>query len=86
MTFLFLTLERKKNPERSKQFALVRMGQVLGFDRLPEMKTLRRKLNELAAKGAKVMRELGKRRLKDLMISPYFIFLKSQIIALTFAS
>ena len=52
LTFAFMALRRIKTPEQLTEHAPGELGLVLGLDRAPEVKTLRRKL-----------RELGERRL-----------------------
>jgi len=49
MTLLFMALLRIKRPENLKEYAPVELGRLLGLDRAPEVKTLRRKLELLAA-------------------------------------
>jgi len=67
LTLLFMALLRIKRPENLKEVSPLEFGSVLGLDRSPEVKTLRRKLSEMAQgkTGAKVMRALAKRRLED---------------------
>jgi hypothetical protein len=45
---VLLSLLRLKRPEHLKEFAPADLGRVLGLDRAPEVKTLRRKLHRLA--------------------------------------
>jgi transposase len=49
LTLLFMALWRIKRPESLKEYAPTDLGRVLGLDRAPEVKTLRRKLARLAA-------------------------------------
>jgi hypothetical protein len=64
MTLLFMALLRVKRPEGLKERSPRQLGQVLGLDRAPEVKTLRRKLARLAAQGraADLGRALARRR------------------------
>ena len=64
MALLLMALLRIKRPEGLKEQAPVDLGRVLGLDRGPEVKTLRRKLTQLAAYGkAEVFgRKLAQRR------------------------
>ena len=64
MALLLMALLRIKRPEGLKEQAPVDLGRVLGLDRGPEVKTLRRKLTRLAAYGkAEVFgRKLAQRR------------------------
>jgi transposase len=49
LTLLFMALWRIKRPEGLKEHPPAELGRVLGVDRAPEVKTLRRKLARLAA-------------------------------------
>jgi hypothetical protein len=51
VALLFLALLRIKRPEALKEHAPDDLGRLLGLDRAPEVKTLRRKLTRLAALG-----------------------------------
>ncbi len=64
MALLLMALLRIKRPEELKERAPVDLGRVLGLDRAPEVKTLRRKLSRLALAGqAEVFgRKLAERR------------------------
>jgi prepilin-type processing-associated H-X9-DG protein len=64
LTMLLMALLRIKRPEALKEHAPSALGRVLGLDRAPEVKTLRRKLSTLAAFGRAVEfgRELARRR------------------------
>ena len=52
MTGVFMALLRKPRAEGTTRIRPADLGRVLGLDRAPEVKTLRRKLAELAAAGA----------------------------------
>jgi len=51
LTLLLMALWRIKRPENLKEYSPQNLGRVLGLDRAPEVKTLRRKLAGLAATG-----------------------------------
>jgi len=51
LTLLLMALWRIKRPEGLKEHSPQNLGRVLGLDRAPEVKTLRRKLARLAAAG-----------------------------------
>jgi transposase len=51
LTLLLMALWRIKRPENLKEYSPRSLGPVLGLDRAPEVKTLRRKLARLAATG-----------------------------------
>lgn len=64
VTLLLMALLRVKRPEGLKERSPRQLGQVLGLDRAPEVKTLRRKLARLAAHGqaAELGRALARHR------------------------
>lgn len=64
LTMLLMALLRIKRPEALKEHAPAQLGRLLGLDRAPEVKTLRRKLTVLAAFNRAVPfgRELARRR------------------------
>jgi transposase len=65
MTMLLMALLRIKRPEALKEHSPAALGRILGLDRAPEVKTLRRKLARLAAMGRAVDfgRALAERRI-----------------------
>lgn len=64
LALLLMALLRIKRPENLKEHVPADLGRVLGLDRAPEVKTLRRKLTRLAACGkAEIFsRKLAKKR------------------------
>jgi len=66
LTMLLMALLRIKRPEALKEHAPPDLGRLLGLDRAPEVKTLRRRLSTLAAfnRAAQFGRELAKRRIQ----------------------
>jgi len=66
-TLFVMALLRIKRPEQLKGTDPASLGQVMGLPRAPEVKTIRRKLKELArrAKAAVLHRQLAKRRVKQ---------------------
>jgi len=64
LTLLLMALWRIKRPENLKEYSPQSLGRVLGLDRAPEVKTLRRKLASLAAigRGAQFGDALAKQR------------------------
>jgi transposase len=59
VALVFLALLRIKRPESLKEHAPADLGRLLGLDRAPEVKTLRRKLSRLAESGRAT--EFGRR-------------------------
>ena len=65
---LFLgALLRMKRPEHWKEYRPEDLGAILGLDRAPEVKTVRRKFAHLAAmgRGKQLMEELARRRIAE---------------------
>lgn len=67
LTLLLLALWRIKRPEGLKEHSPQQLGKVLGLDRAPEVKTLRRKLGRLAAerKAVEFGRALAQKRISQ---------------------
>jgi len=64
LTLLVLALERIRHPENMKEYSPRGLGRILGLDRTPEVKTLRRKLARfvLGGKSEEFLSRLVKRR------------------------
>ncbi|MBM4200860.1 MAG: helix-turn-helix domain-containing protein, partial [Gammaproteobacteria bacterium] len=64
VALLLLALLRIKRPEALKEHAPPELGRLLGLDRAPEVKTMRKKLAQLAAQGQaeRFGRELAQKR------------------------
>ena len=72
-----MALMRIKRPEHLKEHSPTELGGLIGLDRFPEVKTVRRKLTEMAdqKKGCLLQNELAKLRLaKDAERLAYFYF------------
>ena len=67
VAYVLLALLRIPRPEALKEYAPDDLGHIMGLDRMPEVKTLRRKLARLAQmkKGHELGRELAQRRVKE---------------------
>lgn len=67
VALLLLALLRIKRPEALKEHAPPELGRLLGLDRAPEVKTLRKKLAQLAAQGRaeRFGQELAQRRVAE---------------------
>lgn len=67
VSLLLFALLRIKRPEALKEYAPPDLGRILGLDRAPEVKTMRRKLSVLASIGRaeRFGRELAKRRVAE---------------------
>lgn len=68
MTLLMMVLLRVRRPERLRHCNPSEKGRVLGLDRVMEVKTLRRKLHQLADlnRGTDLMEQLGRARLEGV--------------------
>ena len=64
LMLLFMALLRIRRIEQLKEQCPKRLGWLIGLDRFAEVKTLRRKLSEMASegKGVELMKELARRR------------------------
>ncbi len=67
MTLLILALLRIKRPENIKEHSPLELGRVLGLDRAPEVKTIRRKLDRLVKNDLSetFLQKLVERRVKS---------------------
>ena len=67
LSLILLALLRIKRPENLKEYSPEQLGELLGLDRMAEVKTLRRKLTLLAGqrKGRELMNELARLRLSQ---------------------
>ena len=75
LTLLLMALWRIKRPEALKEHSPGDLGRVLGLDRAPEVKTLRRKLARLAACqwAAECGRALAQRRVNQRAVTVGFL-------------
>ena len=67
VTYVLLALLRIPRPEALKEYPPGELGRIVGLDRMPEVKTLRRKLSQLAArKGSQALgQEIAQRRIGE---------------------
>src|SRR6266513_1835278 len=67
VAYVLLALLRIPRPETLKEYSPGELGRIVGLDRMPEMKTLRRKLAQLAKrKGSyKLGQEIARRRIRE---------------------
>lgn len=81
MTMLLMALLRIKRPEALKEHSPAALGRVLGLDRAPEVKTLRRKLARLAAAGraADFGRALAARRIAQRGQALGFLYIDGHV-------
>ena len=81
VTLLMMALLRIKRPEGLKEHSPEQLGRLLGLDRAPEVKTLRRKLAQLAAFGhaAELGRALAKRRVETRGHAMGFLYVDGHV-------
>ncbi len=81
VALLLMALLRIKRPEGLKEHAPGDLGRVLGLDRAPEVKTVRRKLRRLAACGraAAFGRALAHRRVADRGVAMGFLYVDGHV-------
>ncbi|MEK6716150.1 MAG: putative transposase, partial [candidate division NC10 bacterium] len=81
VALLLMALLRIKRPEGLKEHSPDDLGRVLGLDRAPEVKTLRRKLSRLAAFGraAEFGRALAQRRVADRGAAMGFLYIDGHV-------
>ena len=66
MAYVLMALLRISRPEKPKEYAPGDLGRIIGLDRMPEVKALRRKLACLVSmKGSQELgREMARRRIQ----------------------
>jgi transposase len=81
VALVFLALLRIKRPEALKEHAPPDLGRLLGLDRAPEVKTLRRKLTRLAEFGraTEFGRRLAQRRVRDFGDAMGFLYIDGHV-------
>ncbi|HLB16281.1 MAG TPA: hypothetical protein VJM14_15215 [Burkholderiales bacterium] len=81
VALVLLALLRIKRPEALKEHSPEDLGRILGLDRAPEVKTLRRKLARLAGLGLAVDfgRALAKRRVSERGASLGFLYVDGHV-------
>ncbi len=82
MTLLFLALLRIKNPESLKRHSPIELGWLLGLDRVPEVKTMRRKLlylGEDAAPTEAFLRAMVQRRVNARQQALGFLYVDGHV-------
>lgn len=81
VALLLLALLRIKRPEGLKEHSPVDLGRLLGLDRAPEVKTLRRKLSRLARSGGATLfgQLLAERRVATLGAALGFLYVDGHV-------
>ena len=67
LVLVFMALWRIKRPEHIKEYSPLELGAALGLPRVPEVKTIRRKLDLLASRGLsnELMMQMAERQLEQ---------------------
>jgi prepilin-type processing-associated H-X9-DG protein len=81
IVLVLMALLRIKRPEWLKEQSPTELGRIVGLDRAPEMKTLRRKVTRLACfkRAAEFGRELAKRRIAQHGEALGFLYLDGHV-------
>lgn len=81
LTLLFMALWRIQRPEALKEHSPADLGRVLGLDRAPEVKTLRRKLAQLASlhRASQLGEALARQRLKQREQALGFLYVDGHV-------
>ncbi|MBL9129344.1 MAG: helix-turn-helix domain-containing protein [Verrucomicrobiales bacterium] len=81
LTLLFMALWRIQRPEALKEHSPSDLGRVLGLDRSPEVKTLRRKLAQLASlgKASQLGDALGRQRVEQREQALGFLYVDGHV-------
>ena len=81
VTLVLLTLLRIKRPENLKEYAPDDLGRLLGLDRAPEVKTVRRKLTELARRqqGPLLLHALAEQRIAQQQEAVAFLYIDGHV-------
>ena len=81
VTLLLLSLLRIKRPEQIRGYDAAGLGRVLGLDRAPEVKTLRRKLHALSRRnqGMSFLEKLALARVQALKAKPRVVYLDGHV-------
>jgi hypothetical protein len=81
VTLWLLALLRIKRPEQIRGYDAVGLGRVLGLDRAPEVKTLRRKLHALSQQNQAMpfLEHLAHARVQALQAKPRVVYLDGHI-------
>jgi transposase len=81
VTLILMALLRIKRPENLKEYAPDDLGRLLGLDRAPEVKTVRRKLTELAARtqGKRLLDALARQRIAQQEEALAFLYVDGHV-------
>jgi transposase len=81
VTLILMALLRIKRPENLKEYSPDDLGRLLGLDRAPEVKTVCRKLSELAARahGKRLQDALARQRIGQQTEAVAFLYLDGHV-------
>lgn len=81
VTLFLCSLLRIKRPEHLKEYGPQALGAIVGLDRIPEVKTMRRKFSRMAAmgRGMPLMEALARRRITEDEDRVAFLYLDGHV-------
>jgi prepilin-type processing-associated H-X9-DG protein len=81
VTLFLAALLRIKRPEHFKEYRPEELGAILGLDRAPEVKTVRRKFTRLAGmeQGKRLMEELARQRIAEDQQRVAFLYVDGHV-------
>ncbi len=80
LVLAFMALLRIKQPENLKEYSPPLLGRIIGLDRAPEVKTLRRKLKRLAGgRSESLLRALAERRVAAREEAMGFLYIDGHV-------
>lgn len=81
VALFLMALLRIKNPERNGKRNTLKLGRLLGLDRSPSTKTIRRKIRTLSGRGKalEVMRSLGEERLNETSLPEAVLYVDGHV-------
>ena len=81
MSFFLMAILRIKNPEQLNRRTPEKLGRILGLDRAPSVKTLRRKIRILSGRrqGMNLMTLLGKNRFEEAALPDAILYVDGHV-------
>jgi len=81
MSFFLMAILRIKNPEQLNRRNPQKLGRILGLDRAPSVKTLRRKIGIIARRtqGVNLMTLLGKKRFQEAKLPDAILYVDGHV-------
>ena len=81
LTLFVMALLRLKNPEQSGKRNPLKLGRLLGLDRGPSTRTIRRKIRTLSGRGKalEIMRSLGEERINEAALPEAVLYVDGHV-------